>query len=114
MMDLKVLNLPLTILKVTGLDPRDNTMLSKVKCFILFVTIFILLVTSMMEIQGQKRSIISIVSEIEAFMAAMEVSSIFLNFQHDFDLKCAVFNINNFTDSHSSMNTFTCKFCRVS
>lgn len=74
-MDLEVLELPLRILKVTGLDPRDTSLIAKVKCFMAFISLFVMVVTIVMEMQRKELSITTIVPLIEALMVGMEVHS---------------------------------------
>lgn len=72
-MDLQVLDLPLRVLKIPGLDPRDNSPQAKLRCFISLVILLVFLVTAVLEMRQGGSSITSIVPEIEAVMATMEV-----------------------------------------
>lgn len=72
-MELKVLDLPLQILKISGLDPTDTSYTGNIKCVLSFLVSVALLITSIIEICWRKWRIISIVPVIETFMAVLEV-----------------------------------------
>lgn len=72
-MDLKILDLPLRVLRLPGLHPEQTSWISKLTSFTSIVTAVIVLVTSVMEMCRREWTIVSIVPEVETFMAAMEV-----------------------------------------
>lgn len=74
-MDMEIFELPLKALKISGLDPRVNSVLDKVKRFISVVTMVVLFVTTVMEIQRREWSITTIIPTVETFMMGMQVTA---------------------------------------
>lgn len=72
-MDVNVLELPLKLLKVPGVDPRDNSWFSVLGSFVCLATGILVCVNSVMEIYYREWTITEIVPVIETFMATMEV-----------------------------------------
>lgn len=75
-MELQVLDFPLKILKMLGLDPRDDSRFAKLKSSAVISALSVLTVTALMELYCTEWKIALIVPVVEGFMAAMEVRKV--------------------------------------
>lgn len=73
-MELQVLDYPLKILRLSGLDPRDNSWLAKLISFLTATTMFALFVTSVMQIVIEESSLTIVAPVVEAMTAASAVA----------------------------------------
>lgn len=74
-MDLKVLELPLKVLKISGLDPRvNNSWFAKIMCMLSFVISIIIFIATLMEMYQGEWNIVSVILEVETIVAVIEVT----------------------------------------
>lgn len=72
-MYLKILNLPIKMLKVIGLHPKQNSWKNKATSIVMFISTIIVLITVIIEIYCIELTIVNFAPLVEAFGAAIEV-----------------------------------------
>lgn len=72
-MELQVLHYPLKILKISGLDPRDNSLFAKISWSVATGALSFMLATSLIEMATKEWSMALIAPVVEGMVASTEV-----------------------------------------
>lgn len=81
-----MLELPLKVLKIIGLHPTDNSWFAHTKAASIVISGVTVLVACIMEICMVEWNIISVVPEVEALSATLQVLKVFVTCQNNLDL----------------------------